>query len=132
MRMTLPLCTWTLVALSLPPAIAAMANPAKMEKTAIGRVLANKDGMTLYTFGKDGRDRSECTGSCAVNWPPFLAPADATSSGDWTLVTRQNGEKQWAYKGKPLYTFAKDHKPGQANGNGLLHGAWEAARPGKA
>ncbi len=117
--------------LTLSPvlALAAMSGPAKTEKTSLGMVLANEHGMTLYTFKKDGNDKSNCTGQCAINWPPFATPADAKASGDWSVVTRPDNTKQWAYKDKPLYTWTKDQKPDQTTGNGLLNGAWQVARP---
>ncbi|HUC67361.1 MAG TPA: hypothetical protein VMA53_18105 [Stellaceae bacterium] len=115
--------------LAVSPAVAAMTGPAKTEKTALGEVLANEHGMTLYTFKKDGHDKSNCTAKCAEAWPPFIAPADAKPSGHWSIVTRPDGAKQWAFKGKPLYTWKDDHEPGQTTGNGHLNGAWEVARP---
>ncbi len=105
MRPLLPLSAMTILTLSLSSALATTANPAKVEKTSLGTVLANQKGMTLYTFTKDKTNKSECTGKCAAFWPPFNAPANANSSGNWTVITRQNGNKQWAYDGKPLYTF---------------------------
>jgi len=68
-------------------------------------VLTNEAGMTLYTFDKDaaGSGKSVCNGPCAKNWPPLMAAADASASGDYSIVTRDEGGKQWAYKGKPLY-----------------------------
>jgi predicted lipoprotein with Yx(FWY)xxD motif len=68
-------------------------------------VLTNNAGMTLYTFDKDtaGSGKSECNGPCAANWPPLLAGADARPGGDYTIITRNDGAKQWAWKGKPLY-----------------------------
>ena len=54
--------------------------------------------------------------------------ADAKPSGDWTVVTRKDGGKQWAYKGKPLYTFHKDAKPGDATGDGV-NNVWHIAAP---
>jgi predicted lipoprotein with Yx(FWY)xxD motif len=78
-------------------------------------VLTNAAGMTLYTFDKDaaGSGKSECNGPCATNWPPLLSAADAKASGDYTIITRNDGAKQWAYKGKPLYTYRAD-APGKA------------------
>ncbi len=111
------------------PALAAAPSPAKLEKTSLGTVLADAHGMTLYTFKKDGHDKSNCVDKCAVNWPPFAAPADAKASGHWSVVSRADGTKQWAYKGKPLYTWTKDHKPGETTGNGFLNGAWQVAHP---
>lgn len=102
----------------------------KVEKTAIGQLLADSKKMTLYTFDKDTTpSKSACNGPCAQNWPPLAAKADAKPMGDWTVVTRDDGSKQWAYKGKPLYTFAKDKKPGDTTGDGFLNNAWHAAKP---
>ena len=102
----------------------------KVEKTALGPVLADSKGMTLYTFDKDTTPgKSACNGPCAQNWPPLAAAAKAKPMGDWTVVTRDDGSKQWAYKGKPLYTFAKDKKPGDTTGDGFLNNAWHAAKP---
>ena len=98
--------------------------PAKM---ADG-MLTTPSGMTLYTFDKDDAGKSMCNGPCAANWPPLMAGAYAKASGDWTVVTRDDGGKQWAYKGKPVYTWAKDQKPGDKTGDGF-NGVWHVAKP---
>ena len=86
-------------------------------------------GMTLYTFDKDATPgKSVCNGQCATNWPPALAGDGAKAAGDWTIITRDDGLKQWAYKGKPLYAFAKDTKAGDKTGDGFLNGAWHVAK----
>ncbi|HLG89432.1 MAG TPA: hypothetical protein VKZ79_19810 [Alphaproteobacteria bacterium] len=78
---------------------------------------ADAKGMTLYTFDKDVEPgKSACSGDCAKAWPAMAAPKDARPFGDWSLVTRDDGSKQWAYRGKPLYTSTKDAKLGDANG----------------
>lgn len=85
-----------------------------------GGVMVNSAGMTLYTFDKDpaGAGKSVCNGPCAALWPPFKAAAD-TATGDFSVVTRNDGSKQWAYNGKPLYLFSKDQKPGHKTGDGF-------------
>ncbi|MBE2244136.1 MAG: hypothetical protein IAE86_15380 [Burkholderiaceae bacterium] len=99
--------------------------PAKAE----GGVLVGANGMTLYTFDRDTvAGKSACNGPCAANWPPLMAPAGATASGDWSIVTRDDGTKQWAYKGKPLYHWTKDQKPGDRSGEGV-NNVWHAAQP---
>ena len=92
-------------------------------------VLTNSAGMTLYTFDRDaaGSGKSACNGPCAQNWPPLTAAADAKADGDWTIVTRDDGTKQWAYKGKPLYLWSKDQKPGDKSGDGF-NNAWRVAK----
>jgi predicted lipoprotein with Yx(FWY)xxD motif len=90
--------------------------PLKVQATSAGNVLADPNGMTLYTFDKDTAGKSNCNGKCAEFWPPVKAAADSKPVGDLTIITRDDGSKQWADKGKPLYTFAKDTKPGDALG----------------
>src|ERR1700754_3078255 len=91
-------------------------DPAKIADTPKGKAYVDAKGMTLYTFDKDSAGKSACNGPCATNWPPLMAAADAKASGDWTIVTRDDGSKMWALKGKPVYTFAKDTKPGDTTG----------------
>jgi len=93
-------------------------------------VIVGADGMTLYTFDKDaaGSGKSTCNGPCAANWPPLMASADAKGSGDWSIVTRDDGSRQWAYKGKPVYRWIKDQKPGDRTGDGF-NNAWRLVRP---
>jgi predicted lipoprotein with Yx(FWY)xxD motif len=102
--------------------------PSGPARTADGVLVAGTNGMTLYTFDKDTPGKSACTGGCSANWPPFIAPADAKPVGDFTLVTRDDGAKQWAYKGKPLYFWVKDQKPGERTGDGF-NNVWRVARP---
>ena len=109
-------------------ALAQMA-PAKIADTPKGKTLVDSKGMTFYTFDKDAGGKSMCNGPCAENWPPLMASADAKPTGDWTVVTRDDGKMMWAYKGKPLYTFKKDTAPGETNGDGFLNGAWHMAKP---
>ena len=88
--------------------------PATTADTSKGKALVDGKGMTLYVFDKDTAGASNCNDQCAINWPPLMASADAKASADWSIVTRKDGGKQWAYKGKPLYTFNKDAKPGES------------------
>ena len=122
--------TMLLLALGLASggALAQSAEPAKVADTAKGKVLADARGMTLYTFDRDSAGTSACTGQCAQNWPPLLAPADAKPMGSWTIITRPDGGKQWAYKGKPLYGWARDGKPGDVTGDGV-NNVWRLATP---
>jgi predicted lipoprotein with Yx(FWY)xxD motif len=110
-------------------ALAQAAAPAKVAESSKGKIYVDAKGMSLYTFDKDSAGKSACNGPCAENWPPLMASADAKASGDWTIVTRDDGKKMWAYKGKPLYTFKKDTKAGDVNGDGFLNGAWHLAKP---
>jgi len=96
-------------------------------KTVDG-TLVGAGGMTLYTFDRDvaGSGKSVCNGPCATNWPPLMA--GQASGGDYSLVMRDDGKTQLAYKGKPLYYWTKDSKPGDKTGEGVNQ-VWRAARP---
>ena len=90
-----------------------------------GGILTNSAGMTLYSYDKDvvGSGKSACNGPCAKNWPPLMATAEDKPGGEWSIITRDDGGKQWAYKGKPVYSWVKDQKPGDRTGDGF-GGAW--------
>jgi predicted lipoprotein with Yx(FWY)xxD motif len=100
-------------------AFAATSDPAKMGDTSKGKVWVDAKGMTLYTFDKDTSGKSNCNDKCATAWPPLQAAADSKAAGDWTIVARADGSKQWAYEGKPFYLWIKDKKPGDVTGDGV-------------
>ena len=102
------------------------AAPAKVMDGA----LTGANGMTLYTFDKDaaGSGKSLCNGPCATNWPPLFAMDSDMASGDYSIVMRDDGKKQWAFKGMPLYYYVKDTKAGDKLGDGV-GGIWKIARP---
>lgn len=91
--------------------------------------LADANGKTLYTYDRDTvPGKSACVGDCAKAWPPLLVSPNAKPIKNWSVITRNDGAKQWAYKTKPLYTFAKDTEIAQRNGDGMVDGAWHMAR----
>jgi predicted lipoprotein with Yx(FWY)xxD motif len=107
-------------------------NPAKaaenvgvkiMEKEAVGRYLADGQGITLYSYAKDEKNVSHCLEGCAVNWPPFHADPAAETVGcnpsDFSTIIRSDGREQTTYKGTPLYYFKNDQYPGDTFGQGL-------------
>jgi len=90
---------------------------------ALGKILVDNAGRTLYLYKNDvvGSGKSAVTGNLAIAWPPLtlaagepLKTADVT--GDLTLITREDGTKQVAYKGNPLYYFGQDVAVGDTNG----------------
>ncbi|NOT27707.1 MAG: hypothetical protein HOP16_16595 [Acidobacteria bacterium] len=89
-------------------------------------MLTDTGGMTLYTFLKDTAEASNCNGGCAVQWPP-VAATGAPPNDAWTVITRMDGSKQWAFRGKPLYRWIKDGRPGDITGEGVGNGAWKIA-----
>ena len=120
--------TFVAVALCAGMALAQMA-PTKTGDSAKGKVLTDAKGMTLYTFDKDADGKSMCNGPCAVNWPPLMAAAADKSSGSYTIIKRDDGAMQWAYKGKPLYTWKNDAKAGDVTGDGMAGNTWHIATP---
>ena len=100
-----------------------------MPATVSDGVFVGPSGMTLYTFDRDTTaGKSMCNGPCAMNWPPLMASPDDMGSGDWSVVVRDDGSRQWAYRGKPVYYWAKDTKAGDRTGDGF-NNVWHLARP---
>ncbi|ABC30865.1 uncharacterized protein conserved in bacteria [Hahella chejuensis KCTC 2396] len=93
--------------------------PVSSRDTSLGSVMTSKQGMTLYTFTKDAAGVSNCNGGCAENWPPFMAGPSAHDTGKFTIITRADGSKQWAYESKPLYFWVGDRAPGDVTGHGV-------------
>ena len=92
-------------------------------------MLTDTKGMSLYTFDNDKEpNKSACTGGCVTNWPILKAAAADKDMGDWKVITRDDGAKQWAFKGKPLYYFAMDKAAGDKLGDGR-GGLWHFAKP---
>ena len=105
----------------------------KVERTSAGMVLAGSKGLTLYyyTADKPGSGKSACTGGCATAWPPLTAPVKAPMGakmpGPIGMITRAGGAKQVTINGYPIYYYAEDMAPGQANGNGS-GGTWHVIK----
>ena len=114
----------------LSAALAACSSYATRPAMVSEGMLTGSNGMTLYTFDRDavGSGKSVCNGPCATNWPPLMAKAGDMTSGDYSIITRDDGSKQWAYKGKPLYYWIKDQKPGDKTGDGV-NNVWRIAKP---
>jgi predicted lipoprotein with Yx(FWY)xxD motif len=108
------LATAVLAALLALPAFAADGAPVHKANG----MLVDASGMTVYTFDKDTANsgKSACAGACADNWVAVKA-GDAPLSAPYSAITREDGTKQLAYKGKPLYTFVKDKKAGDKAGD---------------
>ena len=125
--------TRSLLGASVALILAACASaPAKIE----GGVLTSATGFTLYTFDRDAANsgKSVCNGPCAVNWPPLMATEGwqndhlgQAAHDKYSVITRDDGKKQWAYKGKPLYFWVKDVKAGDKTGEGV-NNVWHVAK----
>ncbi|WP_020593158.1 COG4315 family predicted lipoprotein [Kiloniella laminariae] len=97
-------------------------------ETSLGPVLTDNKGMTLYTFANDSDGKSACNGGCAQAWPPLLAAGETAETNDFTKITRDDGAQQWAYKGKALYGWVQDKKPGDVTGDNFKD-VWHVAKP---
>jgi predicted lipoprotein with Yx(FWY)xxD motif len=91
---------------------------------SLGTILVDSQGRTLYLFEKDSGTTSECTGACAVAWPPVLTTGQATAGTGATgsligTSKRADGQTQVTYNGHPLYTFVNDQKAGDTKGEGV-------------
>jgi predicted lipoprotein with Yx(FWY)xxD motif len=95
-----------------------------------GTILVNAQGMTLYHLSGEQNGKFICTSSTCVGvWHPLTVTAGSAPTGVSALATvkRPDGTVQVTYKGTPLYTFAQDQSPGQANGQGIKDvGTWSA------
>jgi predicted lipoprotein with Yx(FWY)xxD motif len=94
----------------------------------LGNVLVDSEGMTVYLWTVDKGTASSCYGGCEAAWPPVIAKGKATAgegamSSDLGTTKRKDGTMQVTYKGHPLYTFAGDNSPGEANGQ-EVEGTW--------
>jgi predicted lipoprotein with Yx(FWY)xxD motif len=116
------------LALFAVPAFAAESTSSALGTATIGgqKVITDAKGMTLYTFDPDKPGKVTCTDKCAKAWPPAYAPAGTTASGDFTLIKTSDGDLVWAYKGKALYGWIKDKKPGDDTGDGVGN-VWHTA-----
>jgi plastocyanin len=104
---------------------------AALVKTSSAKLLVNTQGMTLYVYSLDKSGKSVCTGKCAAFWPPALVPKGMTVpatmpgiTGKFGVAMRTGGERQLTFDGAPLYTFAKDKKAGDINGQGVASIWW--------
>ena len=117
MKISLFIASLAISAASMAVSVSAIAADAPAIMT--GGVLVAANGMTLYTFDNDkaGSGKSVCNGPCAGLWPPLMAGATDQPTGDYSVVTRDDGTRQVAYKGKPLYFYKADQKAGDRTGD---------------
>ena len=120
---------WALPALSLAAGLAC--HPAHAQPRVGGTQLVSRAGLTLYTFDNDvaGSGRSVCNPPCTNLFRPYAVEPGARPQGEAGAITRDDGTRQWAWKGRPLYLWVDDKKPGQAGGDGINHNTWHVARP---
>lgn len=121
------------VPVPVPPATG---DPVSAQTTALGSILVDGQGRTIYQFANDKNNMSTCAAACAVNWPYVPAPESLPTSppgvtGKVGSTIRDDGHRQLTVAGHPLYTFVGDSTPGQTNGQGLNldGGLWTVVAP---
>ena len=106
------------------------ASTLSLRATNVGKALVAPNGRTLYLFTADKGRKSACYGKCASVWPPLIAAHPTVGRGLHASMLgttkRKDGTLQVTYGGHPLYLFAKDTKPGDVRGEGIVHfgGSW--------
>lgn len=129
----------TAIAVVTAPAVPAQAATSKRvvkkaHNATLGKtVLVNLRGLTLYSLSAETHGRFICKRGCLVDWHPLyiakgVKPTGAPKLG--AIKRPDNGRRQVTFKGRPLYTFDEDAKPGDAKGEGIKDvGTWRAATP---
>jgi len=105
------------IELNTPPQLSLRENFA-----AGGQILVDSDGFSLYTYQSDKTNQPTCYEECASVWLPAKAGALIQASGDFTIVERTDGLRQWTYKGAPLYRYVGDLNPDEVKGIGVAPG----------
>lgn len=108
------------VAVTPPPAVPAVP-PAEQV------VVTDANGMTIYYHDRDQPNRSSCNNRCAQFWFPVRPSPEFSTTPGFGVITRLDGTQQITFKGKPLYTFHKDQKPGDTKGDGNQN-IWHALK----
>ena len=104
------------------------ASPIKVS-TESGDVIAGSNTYrTLYVYAEDGEGTSNCYDKCAEKWPPHVAEYWDTPRAPFSTIERNDGTKQWAKDGKPLYFSILGKAKGDTKGEGV-DSLWTAARP---
>ena len=126
----------TAAAFALAGGVATGGTRVAIGKSALGRILVDSKGITLYDFPPDKGTTSVCYGACAALWPPLITkgkPLAGPGVRASLLGTtkRKDGKLEVTYNGHPLYYFVSDRKPGQTTGQGLIQfgGPWWVLSP---
>jgi predicted lipoprotein with Yx(FWY)xxD motif len=128
-----PLSTLKPLTLTLAAAMLAMAGATAalaagdVPQYASNGLLVAPNGMTLYTFDKDAPNKSHCAGGCLAAWPALTVKEGAALKAPFSAITRDDGSKQVAIGGKPLYFYVADQKAGDATGD-KSGGVWHVVR----
>ncbi|MBX7199110.1 MAG: hypothetical protein K1X51_07000 [Rhodospirillaceae bacterium] len=89
---------------NIPPAF-------DVRQMGTGRMLVNYAGFSVYAWDGDGPNKSNCTEACLKKWAPVLAAETSQPQGEWAIIQRSPGVRQWVFRKKPLYTYIADTRP---------------------
>jgi predicted lipoprotein with Yx(FWY)xxD motif len=94
------------------------------QNATLGKILTDSSGKTLYKYASDAAGVSNCTSTCAQNWPPLTITSGTPTAGTGVTgalatITRADGTTQVTLDGSPLYYFASDTAAGDATGDGV-------------
>jgi len=93
-----------------------------IQETAGWTFRQSATGMPLYLSQTDPPGHSRCNRPCSAQWLPLLAPATARALGEWTVILRKDGQRQWAFQRHPVYLHLQD-QPEHPNGDNV-GGSW--------
>jgi predicted lipoprotein with Yx(FWY)xxD motif len=113
---------WTAVILAPPPALPPWAS---VQRVDLGWVFANEQGLTVYAPARPAQmvAAQTCPPECMRRfWRPVLAQPHDEPVGRWTIIVNADGQRQWTYQGRPLYTHTRDQRPGEMQGNSFAVG----------
>ncbi|HEV7431680.1 MAG TPA: hypothetical protein VGN77_01455 [Steroidobacteraceae bacterium] len=89
----------------------------QVSTTVVGRLLQTERGFSVYASDADSSSKSNCDAGCAKTWLPMVAPESVRPHGDWTIIERAPGFRQWVFRGKPLYRYALDGRARSLEGS---------------
>jgi predicted lipoprotein with Yx(FWY)xxD motif len=113
---------WQAIVIQPPPALPTWATTQRVD---IGWVFANQQGFTVYAPARPEAQAAAqtCPAECMRRyWRPLLAAAEDRPVGKWTIIVNTEGQRQWAYSDRPLYTHTRDAKPGEMKGQSFAVG----------
>src|SRR4051812_44362096 len=103
-----------IIGMALMSATAFASSPTTIQTVQL-QLLADPNGLTLYTFSPDSEGSSQCYERCAELWPPVRV-TQSVKEGLFTSFFRKDGTLQLQYRGKPLYRWVRDMAPGEFSG----------------